>query len=619
MSDPSVYLVTSLEDNNTQGTLRYSINQSKLNPYSVIVFAVNGVIKLNSSLPTITSRVLIDGTNAPNYTGTPVLEVDSNGYDGFVLDCNSGKSSIQGISITNAKNSGIVIKSNENTITLNYIGVDLNGNSKGNKKNGICLCKALGNTIGTNTSNVSAYASNVISGNGENGIKLFKSSKNTIVSNFIGTNKAGTSALSNKLNGILITENSNENKIGGNVYTNSQGVTNNPTGSKGTVPIVYIFPPLGNLISGNIGNGVLIEKSSKNLFNGNFIGVASSGIDGLGNGLNGVHLNQANDNVFRGCLVDENPFVYYNVLSGNTLNGIRVTNSNNTVIQGNFFGIGANNASIVSNKENGICVDGSSNNTTDGGVIPLGNVSAGNSKNGIYVTDTASSYISFNTFGGLYAFTTAAPNGENGAKVDSTGKNIVFRTNFFSGNAGNGIRLVGNSSGVTVESAIVGLSTDGGSPLPNLGDGLYVGGNSNNNIIGVNIPSVIPRSGFSGNLGNGIHIGDKANNNKVNLAFVGLSVLGLSTNCANQQNGILIDGAANKNYVGKTFPDTNVFTNYIAANVKYGVQLAGDCFENTIDGNVLGQTFTGDSAPNLEGNIINVSSKADTNIIINNV
>jgi len=44
MSDPSVYLVTSLEDNNTQGTLRYSINQSKLNPYSVIVFAVNGVI-----------------------------------------------------------------------------------------------------------------------------------------------------------------------------------------------------------------------------------------------------------------------------------------------------------------------------------------------------------------------------------------------------------------------------------------------------------------------------------------------------------------------------------------------------------------------------------------------
>lgn len=615
-----VYFVNSLEDNNNEGTLRNALNQSKSNPNSLIIFAVAGVITLNSSLPTITSTVTLDATNAPGYAGVPVVEINCNGYNGLVFECNSGNSRVQALSITNAGNSGIVIKSNGNIIISNYIGIDLQGNPKGNKKNGICVCKSLGNTIGDNPNNQSAYASNVISANGENGIKLFKSSKNTIVSNFIGSNASGTLAYPNKLNGILLTDCSNENMIGGNVYTNSDGQTNNPTGSKGTEPVVYIFPPLGNLISGNKGNGVLIEKSSnKNLFNGNFIGVNSSGIVPLGNGINGVCVNSSNDTVLRGCLVDENPFVYYNVCSGNNQNGIRVTNSNNTVIQGNFFGIGANNATIVSNKMNGILIDGTSNNTTDGGVIPLGNVSAGNGQNGIYLTDSVSNYISFNTFGGLFAFTVAAPNGENGALVDSTGSNIVFRTNVFSGNVKNGIRLVGNSKSVTVESAIVGLVTDGDLPLPNGSDGLYIGENSSNNIIGVNVPSVIPRSAFSGNGGNGVHISDNANNNQVNLAFCGLSVLGLNTGAQNNINGVLIDGNANNNYVGKTYPDLTAFTNYSSTNLQYGVQLAGDCYENVIDGNIIGFDINNESAPNLAGAISNISSKADTNIIINNV
>lgn len=621
MSDqPKVYIVTSLEDTAKEGTLRNAILQSKKNKISIITFSISGVIKLHSSLPTITSTVTIDATNAPNYTGTPVVEIDCNGHDGLILENDSDKSSIQALSITRSSGCGILVKSNENKIIFNYIGIDLNGKVKGNKKNGILLCRSSGNTIGTNPTNKSAYASNVISGNGENGIKLFKSSKNTIISNFIGTNADGTSAIPNKSNGILLSDGSNENQIGGDVYTNSDGVTNNPTGSKGTVPAVYIFPPLGNLISGNRGNGVLLEKSSsKNLFNGNFIGIGSSGIVPLGNGLNGIHIIKSNDNVLRGCLVNENPFVYYNVCSGNGKNGIRVTNANNTVIQGNFFGIGANNATIIGNKFNGILVDGTSNNTTDGGIIPLGNVSAGNGANGIYLTEKASSYISFNTFGGLFAFTTAAPNGEHGAKVDSIGKGNVFRTNVFSGNIGNGIRLEGNSNNVTVESAIVGLDTDGNDALPNGGDGLYIGGNSRNNIIGVNVESVIPRSAFSGNGGNGIHITEKASHNSVNLGFIGLSVLGLDTNTANNINGVLIDGDANNNYVGQTFPGTTIFTNYCSANLQYGVKLSGNCCENTIEGNYIGLDINDESAPNIAGTIINVSKKASTNKIINNI
>jgi len=61
------------------------------------------------------------------------------------------------------------------------------------------------------------------------------------------------------------------------------------------------------------------------------------------------------------------------------------------------------------------------------------------------------------------------------------------------------------------------------------------------------------------------------------------------------------------------------FTNYSSTNLQYGVQLAGDCYENVIDGNIIGFDINNESAPNLAGAISNISSKADTNIIINNV
>eukprot|EP01034_Spumella_vulgaris_P045996 gene45997-57344_t len=71
-------------------------------------------------------------------------------------------------------------------------------------------------------------------------------------------------------------------------------------------------------------------------------------------------------------------------IGGNGGNGVHITNSDNATIQANFFGIGADNATTVGNAQNGILVDGDSRDTTVGGVIPLGNVSAGNGQNGIY-------------------------------------------------------------------------------------------------------------------------------------------------------------------------------------------------------------------------------------------
>ncbi len=60
-------------------------------------------------------------------------------------------------------------------------------------------------------------------------------------------------------------------------------------------------------------------------------------------------------------------------------------------------------------------------------MIPLGNVSSGNGLNGIEVTGKTTGFVTFNTFGGLLAFKGAAPNGNDGLRITSTGgNNLVF-------------------------------------------------------------------------------------------------------------------------------------------------------------------------------------------------
>lgn len=619
MSRTKIYTVSTLEDSNQKGTLRWAINQANADKkLSEIQFSIIGTIKLNSSLPCICKPLNINGTSAPGYYGVPMIEIDCNNSKGLTLDKKSNNSTIQGLSITNASNSGITIHSDSSTIILNFIGLDLYGKIKGNKKNGICICDSNNNTIGSNPNNISANPSNVISGNGENGIKLFKSSNNTIVSNYIGTNITGEYPIPNKKNGIHLTKRSSSNTIGGTVYTNSQGITNNPTGNKGTIPIVYIFPPLGNLISGNDGNGVLADKnSSKNVFNGNFIGTNYQGIVELGNQKNGICIESSNDNVLRGCTFVENPFVYYNVCSGNALNGISINNSNNTIVQGNFAGIGASNAVIVPNGLNGVKVSGTSKNTVIGGPIPLGNVFSGNLLSGTSIQDEASGTTNYNTFAGIYAFQGAAPNGLNGISISSSGENNIITTCITSGNFGNGVEINGEANGVTIDTLISGLDSNGQNPIPNQENGILITGNAKKTLLGKITPSIETRVVCSGNFRSGITISGNANNNTIKTTFTGLTIFGTNNFIGNIKDGITISGNANNNYIGVD-PPIEALTNFSAANIQYGINLTENCSNNIVKNNFVGYTLLKQPIANGFGAIKNDSLKSDTNIIINN-
>ena len=174
-------------------------------------------------------------------------------------------------------------------------------------------------------------------------------------------------------------------------------------------------------------------------------------------------IENANGNSLIGCTFQQDPFVFYNVISGNGGNGLRVTNSNNTTIQANFFGLGADNDTPVGNQLNGVVVEGSSANTVMGGPIPLGNVDAANGQNGIVVQDTASYFTTYNTFCGLAAFSDDPNlgNGQDGMLITSTGGNILIRTNVITENGDDGIEISGAASGVRVAGNIIGLNTNG--------------------------------------------------------------------------------------------------------------------------------------------------------------
>ena len=538
---------------------------------SFIFFTITGTIQLESNLPDITSSVII--LSSPELF--PVT-INCNCNAGLTLANGSAGSFVIGLTITNSSSNGLNLNDDRNLI--------LHCTVTKNNGNGI-LVTSNHNYIGLNPNNFSVFTANRISGNGKNGIKFVGANNNTVIKNRI---------LRNGQNGIHF-KNATKNTVGGTVYTNSVGKTNNPTGSEGTVTPVFIIPPLGNQISANNHNGVYLQKSNANVFYGNFIGTNYNGNKAKGNQFNGVLIEESNATVFRGCDIKQDPFVYYNVVSGNKLNGIHVKNSNETVIQGNFAGINAGNSFSVANGHNGLLVSKSSKTTIVGGPIPLGNNFSGNNKNGIKVSDEASGFLSYNSFCGLAAFGGVVPNNKNGIYVTSSGLNNRIRTNVLSGNIKNGLKLSGKANHINVDPDLCGTTTNGESSLPNNGSGLVLSGQANNNFIGSQETSVIPNSTFSGNKINGITISECAHDNVIYHCNVGLSTTG-NVQINNEKLAVLLTDNCYQNVIVDCRIDGNVLLNKCAVN-------------NKLIANPIGLDITGEPFPDDTSQIINKSNE----------
>ena len=488
------------------------------------------------------------------------------------------------------------------------------------------------------TINSSFQLSNVISGNGGNGINLHKSSSNVIAINYIGTDLTGTVDLGNAQNGIQLTSKSASNLIGGEA-----------TGGNAPTTDVFVVPPQGNLISGNNANGVLIQKNSTgNQLSGNFISTTATGNVALGNAQDGVYIHKSDDNSLLGCTFQQDPFVFYNVISGNLGNGLTVYSSNDTTIQANFFGMGADNDTAVGNAGNGVLVEGNSTRTVMGGPIPLGNVVAANAMNGIVVQDKASYFTSYNTFCGLAAFKDDPTfgNGLDGILITSSGAGILLRTNVVSSNGDDGIEVSGNAKDVRIPGNIIGLNTYGFLPMGNADNGIEIGGNAQRIVVGGPQPTfnVAPRNAISHNGNNGVAIVGSARNNIVSHSYIGTDSTG-TVAWGNANAGVYIGAGTYGNTIGSEDPalatvisgndgngielrgtyDNTVIRSFIGlqadgttpmGNGANGILIADGSYDNTIGG---ASTVIGNAIANNTSNGVSVTSGYSNGILLNSI
>jgi trimeric autotransporter adhesin len=313
----------------------------------------------------------------------------------------------------------VLFSSGSAWIAGNYIGVDAGGaNPLGNAVRGVLLAASSGNTIGTNADGSGdATEGNVISANGSQGISLVASSNNTIRGNIVGLDATGTLDRGNSLEGISLASASAANTIGGstaverNVISGNgaAGVTVNAswgnqilgntigTNAAGTVAIanggngVLILSAgstlvANNLLSGNGDNGIGINGSSSNVIQGNVIGLNAGQTAAIGNTNQGIWIAAGSTaNVIGGSGAGEG-----NVLSGNTHAGIEINGASSDFnnIVGNRIGVNASDVAFGNGA--GVVVFGANNNLIGGTTALAGNLIAYNLGTGVILTSGAS-------------------------------------------------------------------------------------------------------------------------------------------------------------------------------------------------------------------------------------
>jgi hypothetical protein len=254
-------------------------------------------------------------------------------------------------------------------------GSSVNTNPPGLGDNAVILIQLSGALAPPNTSGLTIHADVcgvrglIINRFPSNGIIIGSplGDDNVIGGNFIGTNATGTVALPNGAGGIGVFTGPN-NTIGGTT------------------------PGARNLISGNIGDGVVL-LGANNTVQGNFIGTDVTGSVALGNTQRGVASVSGN-------LIGGITSAARNIISGNG-RGIELLSNN--VVQGNFIGTDLTGTIAVPNSNVGVNMDSAAN--TIGGLTfipgsPPGNVISGNGIAGLVaVHDAAANVIQGNVIG----------------------------------------------------------------------------------------------------------------------------------------------------------------------------------------------------------------------------
>jgi len=366
----------------------------------------------------------------------PKIELDGKKASGQKIDTGlhiqGDYNTIKGLAIFNFAEAGILMEGDNNELTCNFIGTNVNEDKGIGNEYGIVIKAGSGvhtafgpinNKIGMKDKG------NLISGNQEAGVLLTgkEVSGNIVQANYIGLKTDGAIPLPNR-NGISLENETKANQIGGYRSSGEQC-------SWGC-----------NVISGNKANGVTIEASEENSVKGNFIGVGATGTIKCGNGREGVLILGADNNE-----------IEKNVISGNR-NGVVIKNnlshqSGSNKIQGNYIGTNYTATLPLPNSQNGILITEKSKGNVIG-LLNLGNVISGNIAAGIRIDNGASensiiyNWIGTNKNGALLGngYGVALYSGAYDNSIGNKGVGDFYGANTIAFNKGNGVHIEGKST-----------------------------------------------------------------------------------------------------------------------------------------------------------------------------
>lgn len=469
-----------------------------------------------------------------------------------------------------------------------------------------------GNTIGT------AFSGAIPFGNTGAGISLGGSASATIGAAAGGPDSDGNVIVGNLGAGILAVGTPGSIEIRGNfIGTDAKGSPNLGNVAAGVqIERTGAATVIGNVIGGNLGDGLIASSMSGLVVRDNFIGTTLDSIHAVPNRQNGLDLVGLTSATI-GAL--DAP----NVVVNNGANGIRVAGVSSLVyVVGNLVGVdklvGAdgqrgkqanlgrgvlisatapagsvgmtsvvlNSDEIANNRQGGVRLEGAT-----GVSLGLGDSIHNNEGHGVEIAGNSSS----NAILGV----TITANQADGLRISGGAGNVV-RESVLSGNAGYGAAIFVADGGSDTGGAplgAVGNSLLGNTIVGNRNSGLLISGPAFNNLAASN---TIGGAAGLGNLTDGVTILQAGRGN----SLTGNMVVGNGNNgvAISQTDGTVIsgnylgidksgaDGLGNRNFGLFLSQSSNstISGNFISGNQSHGVVLANTSMGNVIEANQIG-------------------------------
>ena len=482
-----------------------------------------------------------------------ILDSDGAGPGPNTIDFGISGTGVQTISLLSALPSITVPVLIDGTSQTDYSGtplIDLDGTSAGASADGLVLSSGLGG------STISALVINNFSGVGIS----ITSTGNTVESSYIGTNATGSAAGSTPMAGG-ISVSAAGNIIGG--------------ASAG----------LGNVISGNAGNGITFTSAAAtgNVVEGNLIGTDSTGENAVANTSDGVLFSAGGSNTIGGSTSADR-----NVIASEGLRGIEIDpGSNSNLVENNFIGTDLTGSVAMGAAHSGILDDGVSTSI-------IGNVIDASGNIGIFISG-ASTLVQGNLIGLNAAGTAALGNAEDGIAIETSGNTIGGTTpaqrNVIAGT------LTGSAVGINVETGndnliegnYVGTNAAGTGALPN-GAGIAVSGGTGNTIGGATSTAGTGAGNLiSGNANDGLDLMAGSSDTTVIGNIIGLDPTGT---VALENGSSTAGGGIGTSSTGDTIGGTIAADrNIISGNYLRGITLGGT--DEVVEGNYIGTDITG--------------------------